>query len=40
MEQNVADSGLTNIFQIQIILLHYNVLHSHTEFDASYGNPQ
>ncbi len=26
--------------QIQIILLHYNVLHSQTEFDASYGNPQ
>ncbi len=26
--------------QIQIILLHYNVLHSQTEFDPSYGNPQ
>ncbi len=26
--------------QIQIILLHYNVLHSQTEFDSSYGNPQ
>ncbi len=25
--------------QIQIILLHYNVLHSQTEFDPSYGNP-
>ncbi len=25
--------------QIQIILLHYNVLHSQTEFDP-YGNPQ
>ncbi len=24
-------------FQIQIILLHYNVLHSQTEFDPSYG---
>ncbi len=27
-------------FQIQIILLHYNVLHSQTEFVPSYGNPQ
>ncbi len=26
--------------QIQIIILHYNVLHSQTEFDQSYGNPQ
>ncbi len=26
--------------QIQIILLHYNVLHSQTEFAPSYGNPQ
>ncbi len=26
--------------QIQIILLHYNVLHSQTEFDPSYFNPQ
>ncbi len=25
--------------QIQIILLHYNVLHGQTEFDPSYGNP-
>ncbi len=26
--------------QIQIILLHYNVLHSQTEFDPSHGSPQ
>ncbi len=26
--------------EIEIILLHYNVLHSQTEFDLSYGSPQ
>ncbi len=31
---------MTSLIQIQIILVHYNVLHSQTEFDPSYGNPQ
>ncbi len=30
----------TGNIQIQIILLHYNILRSKTEFDRSYGNPQ
>ncbi len=29
-----------NQIQIQIILLHNVFLHSQTEFDQSYGNPQ
>ncbi len=40
LKTHFSDYRIGLLILIQIILLHYNVLHSQTEFDPSYGNPE